>query len=101
MKPDMTNALRYYLSSENFSSPAENAPVLIRFIDRFELLKNESLYQNTSILRKDVLHEYLATSNLKQAIKLACIFKNQELQEYMAAEMARLTELKKNKKVQE
>ena len=62
---------------ENFTLPDDTTYLLMKYIEIFDRMKNEKLYGGKK--PKDVITEELSLANLRKALKLGTLLKNQEI----------------------
>ncbi len=84
-KPNLTTAFTNYLFAENFFDPYDNSKLLEIFFNTFQKMKDDELYSGTHFTKEDVLHEHISVQNVKDAIKVATLLRNQELDAFLAS----------------
>lgn len=77
-KPDLGFIFKSLLFAENYTLPDATAAMLEKYLEVFDAVKLKRLYHGKK--DPDVIAEELSLSNLRQAIKLACLLRNQEIQ---------------------
>ena len=86
-KPDMKYLFKSYLSMENFALPMDVGDMLIQFFKYFREAKREKLYAGK--IEDPGTGEELSLSNLRTALKLSQLLKDQEWRAYWEAQLAR------------
>jgi hypothetical protein len=86
-KPDLSIAFRNYLFAENFFDPYDNSRLLELFFNTFSKIKDEELYTGTNFTKHDVIHEHISVQNIKDAIKVSTLLRNQEYEAFMAYQL--------------
>ena len=75
------------LSVEQYLLPENTTYMLVKYLEVFERRKDEKLYSGTK--PTDIITEELSLANLRQALKLATLFKNQEVASYRKDQIER------------
>ena len=86
-KPDLIYVFRSMLFVEKYSLPDETTIMLVKYLEIFERMKNEKLYNGEK--PDDVITEELSLANMRQAMKIATILKNQEINAFRKEQIER------------
>ena len=81
-KPDMNYLFKSYLFMEKFTLPDETSDLLREFFTMFKKIKEEKLYIDG--LKPNDLGEELSLANLRTALKLSQLLKDQEWKAFCA-----------------
>ena len=76
-KPDLLHIFKQMKFVENYALPQETTYMLVKYLQIFEKLKNDHLYGGKK--PKDAITEEMSLSNLRRALKLSTLLKNQEV----------------------
>ena len=80
-KPDMNYLFHSFLKAENYTLPHDTAHLLRVFFENFRAIKKEMLYEKHK-LEPEVVEEELSLTNLRTALKLSNLLKDQEWQAF-------------------
>ena len=87
-KPDMKFIFRSYLFMENFTLPVDTSNMLQQFFEKFEDLKFKALYEG-KLDKQTTGDDEISLSNLRQALKLSKLLKDQEWAAFSASQIAK------------
>lgn len=76
-KPDMDFLFHSFLKMENYTLPYDTAHLLRVFFGNFNKIKKTELYEKNS-LETEIHEEELSLANLRTALKLSKLLKDQE-----------------------
>ena len=79
---------RSYLFMENFTLPVDTSNMLQQFFEKFEDLKFKALYEG-KLDKKTTGDDEISLSNLRQALKLSKLLKDQEWAAFSASQIAK------------
>ena len=89
-KPDLKYLFTTFLSMENFTLPFDTAALLERFFEVFGKIKNRELYEK-KLDKPEIMSDELSEQNMRTALKLSQLIKDQEYNAFWAKQLAKDT----------